>query len=167
MRTRPWFKSRWPWVTVTLGITISLLVLATRSSPRKTTVRIAAPGPEHDRPRDGSEVHEGLRYLDAMSEPSLKAIATADRSLTVYRVVWLPTFHRPISVRVVKSETGATLHATQLDGAGGYQPGKVSVRKTVELSRGQWDDLSRLVSEARLWSLPSAGVPRLITDGDC
>jgi hypothetical protein len=59
--------------------------------------------------------HEGLReslwfqkYLRAMKEPSLRRLAEKDRTATVYRFLWLPSFHDPISVRFVKSDEGVT-----------------------------------------------------------
>jgi hypothetical protein len=54
------------------------------------------------------------RYLRAMNEPSLRRLAEMDRGATVYRFVWMPSFHDAISVRFVKSDQGVILHAVRL-----------------------------------------------------
>ena len=64
------------------------------------------------------------KHLRAMKEPSLWKLAQNDRSAVVYRFLWLPTFDRPVSVRLVKSGESALLDAVELDGRGGYEPGK-------------------------------------------
>ena len=43
------------------------------------------------------------KHLKAMKEPSLWKLAQNDRSAIVYRFLWLPTFDRPVSIRLVKS----------------------------------------------------------------
>src|SRR5262245_8575536 len=77
-------------------------------------------------------------HLRAMAEPSLSC---GDSSGESYRFLWLRTFGRPIAVRV---ETGkpSTLTAVELDGAGGYQPGKISRRVQRQLSADEWKAFS-------------------------
>jgi hypothetical protein len=49
------------------------------------------------------------KHLKVMKEPSLWRLSERDRSATVYRFLWLPTFHRPVSVRVVQRRGGHAL----------------------------------------------------------
>lgn len=68
--------------------------------------------------------------LEAMSEPALKPVA----GMHTYRFTWLRTFHHPVTVRVVMDHARCTLHATELDGAGGYAPGKVFRQKVEDIA---------------------------------
>ena len=40
------------------------------------------------------------KHLDAMGEPSLLALSQRDRDVTVYRLLWLPSFDHPVCVRI-------------------------------------------------------------------
>ncbi len=69
-------------------------------------------------------------HLSAMREPSLWKLAETDATATVYRFLWLPTFHNAISVRFVKSEEGAVLNAVRLGGESGFEAGNIVARKS-------------------------------------
>jgi hypothetical protein len=96
-----------------------------------------------------------------MKEPSLWTLSKTDPSATVFRLLWLPSFDRPISVRIVKSKDSIVVHVIELDGAGGFAPGKVAVDKTMTLRKGQWEEFQRLVDAAKFWALPTTS-----QDGD-
>lgn len=70
------------------------------------------------------------RHLAAAREPSLYVDASRPRSaLSTVRFTWLRSFHQPVFVRVEGLDTPkARLVATELSGAGGYDPGTVKVR---------------------------------------
>jgi hypothetical protein len=104
--------------------------------------------------------------LKAMKEPSLWQLSKTDRSATVYRFLWLPTFHRPVSVRLVRSSEGTILHAVLLDGRGGYEPGKIIVSKTVKISAKQWESFQRLLDKVQFWEMPSKDPGNFGKDGD-
>lgn len=95
--------------------------------------------------------------LKAMREPSLWTLSRSDAMLSVYRFLWLPTFRHPTCVRIAHSAEGIGLHAVTLDGLGGYDPGKVSLRRKVELNEDQWDGLATVLSKAGFWSMPTRG----------
>lgn len=95
------------------------------------------------------------KHLRAMDEPPLWKPAKQSRPLTVYRFLWLPAFHRPEAIRIVKDGDETILHLVQLDGKGGYEPGKVAVTKNVKLTQEQWDELSSRISKVRFWELPT------------
>src|SRR5271166_4529571 len=71
-----------------------------------------------DTDREGNDfiVEWYSKHLKAMKEQSLWKLSQKDRSSTVYRFLWLPTFHHPVSVRLVRSSEGVILHAVSLDG---------------------------------------------------
>ena len=103
------------------------------------------------------------KHLRAMGEPSLWAHARDPQNPTVYRLLWLPTFRHPVCVRIHRTPSGATLHATVLDGKGGYEPGFVAIERDIVLSEKQWIDMSELVERAGFWDMPT----RLEDDGGC
>jgi hypothetical protein len=103
--------------------------------------------------------------LYAMKEPSLWSLSKEDRQAVVYRFFWAPSFERPIVVRVVLLDQGATLHAVQFDAHSGYFGAKPAVRKSVTLTRDQWTELKRRVDEARFWSMPTVCWTNGIADG--
>jgi hypothetical protein len=95
------------------------------------------------------------KALKAMKEPSLWKLSQKDRSATVYRFLWLPTFSRPVAVRVVRSSEGAMLHAVLLDGQGGYDPGKIIVSRSAKLGEKQWEEFLRYLAKVKLWEMPT------------
>lgn len=72
-----------------------------------------------------------------------------------YRFVWLRTFHHPIGVSVVRAAGGWMLYATELNGAGGYQPGAVLRTVRVALDAKQIEGIQRQIDAAGVWSLPT------------
>lgn len=89
------------------------------------------------------------QHLIAMGEPALKPSANA----RTYRFLWLRTFHHPVAVRVVRDASGDRLIAVELDGAGGYKPGKVLRRREVTLPAAQADAFERAIEGEGFWSL--------------
>jgi len=93
------------------------------------------------------------RQLEAMSEPVLGPTA-GTRS---YRFTWLRTFNHPVAVRIVITQERCMLYATELDGAGGYAPGKVYRRKTEALAAEQCWEFEKMIQHSGFWSLPPRG----------
>lgn len=84
----------------------------------------------------------------------------------VYRFTWLRTSHAPVVVRVEKRADRFTLTAKQLDGAGGYEPGRLVVNRTVQLGSTEWAHLRMLLDSAAFWSPATrANDPRIGLDG--
>lgn len=95
------------------------------------------------------------KALTAMKEPSLSAGQT--RETESYRFLWLRTFHNPIVVRVWRSGTTVQLIAKQLDGAGGYDPGKLVVNNTRALTSKEWDEFAKHLEQSSYWTLKTDG----------
>jgi hypothetical protein len=93
------------------------------------------------------------KYLRVMKEPELRRLAEKDRTATVYRFVWLPSFHDPISVRFVKSDRGVVLHALRLKLDDEYQPVQIVSRKSVNLKKPHWERIANHLTRARFWDL--------------
>jgi len=89
-------------------------------------------------------------FLREMDEPSLSC---GDGEGDAFRFLWLRTWGRPIAVRLHRSSGGASLFAVELDGAGGYEPGKVSRRIERKLTEAEWkgvEDAARRLAFAEL-----------------
>lgn len=131
------------------------------------------PSSADEPPKANKQRSHGATYYDkhltAMREPLLSKLAEVDRTATVYRFVWLPSFHNPIAVRFVKSADGAVVHAVRLDSQGGYEPGNILRRKSAKLNPAHWQRIANALAKAKFWTLPTSQRPpfgRLTTDGD-
>ena len=91
------------------------------------------------------------QHLRAMREPRLCEPSDVER----YRFLWLRTFHRPVAVRVERTEAGASLTARELGGAGGYAPGELARGATRDLTSSEWAELQRKLDAAGYWTLPT------------
>jgi len=94
------------------------------------------------------------RQLNGLEEPSLWALSQDDKHATVYRFLWLRTFHHPIAIRVVIAPDGtAELIMKMSGGAGGYGPGPLIENQTKKLSATEVTDLLEQVNNANFWKL--------------
>jgi hypothetical protein len=93
--------------------------------------------------------------LRAMGEPSLSCGSPG----RVYRFTWLRTFHHPIAVRVTDFGRRGRLDAIELDGAGGYEPGRPLRRRRFLLGAKTMVELRDAMASA--WDIaatePSSG----------
>ena len=112
--------------------------------------------------RDEFRVRWYTEHLAAMGEPSL--YFAYDPTGESYRFLWLRSFHHPVAVRVWSSGDEHFLVVKQLDGAGGYAPGRLSVNRTRPLSKDEWDEFVRLLDGICYWQLPTED-SRLGNDG--
>jgi hypothetical protein len=93
------------------------------------------------------------RQLRALEEPSLYP---PKQFTEIYRFTWLRTFHNPMVFRFTVHDDGAgTLIVKRTNGAGGYKPGVVDMRKDITLSKGQVDELKRNLDDMSYWEQPT------------
>ena len=90
------------------------------------------------------------RMLSAMKEPIL---TDYEGDAEIYRFTWLRSFHRPIMIRVEKSNNSIKLTAKELNGRGGYQPGKLSNVITLRISEYQWNLGVSMIKDLNFWNL--------------
>lgn len=91
--------------------------------------------------------------LSAMGEPSLWQLSKHDRNARVYRVLRLPSFSPALAARlVVQSDGSGTAEITELDGAGGFEPGKPMRRLSRDLAPSQVRDLDALFDRSGFWT---------------
>ena len=93
--------------------------------------------------------------LRALQEPSLWAVSKTKSSQS-YRFVWLRTWDRPISVRLDINNDGTGRLVTKMSsGTGGYDPGKLVLDRTRQLTKEQSASLLLKVETAAFWGLPT------------
>src|SRR5437764_1153773 len=120
----------------TTRLTIAVAAVALALSP---VMAVGPPGerpyfPERafyeDKERNDFWDKEYTKALRAMGEPSLWKLAEDGHAVSVYRLLWVSSFHHRVSVRIVKSGGSFVLHAVELDGKGGLDPGKIAIKKS-------------------------------------
>jgi hypothetical protein len=108
-----------------------------------------------DNEKDGDGYHRNWysEYLKSMKEPSL--IVPEFGQKCVIRFLWLRTFHCPIAVRIEKQGDSILLHATELTGKGGYEPGKIKNIVKKDISKNDYEKISQLLIDTDFWKLPT------------
>jgi len=90
-------------------------------------------------------------------------LSRSNPNATVYRLLWLPSFHHSICVRIDRKHGGAKVHATVLDSQGGYEPGLVAIDRNITLADEDWKNLDRHLEQAAFWTMTT----RSADDGGC
>ena len=89
-------------------------------------------------------------HLFAMKEPVL----FSDSSQTeIYRFVWLRTFHNPISIRIERQQNIYLLTWKLCNGAGGYEPGLLTIAKQKQVDDTTWEKFKTLLNQIDFWSM--------------
>jgi hypothetical protein len=149
-------------------VLVSLIVISGwNCSPRSQSVRPECPSSDAEDyffpigPAYPTQSHMGRSgcdgcsiHLRAMQEPSLSCGKSTAES--TYRFLWLRTFDHPISVRVEVNGSTSVLHAVELDGAGGYTPGKVLKRVERALSPAEQEELMAKLNGIRFWGMKTS-----------
>ena len=92
------------------------------------------------------------KHLRAMSELSLSE-ASKDKTLVVYRFLWLRTFHHPIAIRLtVRPDGTGSLTGKMMSGQGGYEPGRLTEKSSVEVSEQQVQGFLHLLDKTSFWA---------------
>ena len=99
------------------------------------------------------------KHLNAAREKSI--VAPTDG--VVVRLTWLRSFHSPIVVRI-NCAARCTITGKRLNGAGGYEPGRIVERRVDRLTDSEAQELYRLVALANL-SDPMPESEILMMDG--
>jgi hypothetical protein len=137
-------------LTFTIGVTFAALLTVTHYSsntPSQSNVNCV---PKYS-PNSANE--DWHRILDRFQEtPLAEPPACVDES---YRLIWIPTFHSPLSVRIWRAGEKQFLVTKQLDGKGGYGMGHLAHEEFQSLSDDEWNEFMRLLRRSGCWDLPS------------
>ena len=92
------------------------------------------------------------KHLRAMSEPSLSD-ASKGKTLVTYRFLWLRTFHHPIAIRLsIRPDGTGLLIGKMMSGQGGYEPGRLAQKSSVEVSEPEVQQFLSLLQRASFWT---------------
>jgi len=92
------------------------------------------------------------KHLAAMREPILKPDYT-NHAQFAFRVLYLPTWGRPLSVRYWSSGTNFFRRSVMLSGNGGYDPGTVKKESEIEVPKEEIDQLNAELEKIKFWSI--------------
>lgn len=95
------------------------------------------------------------KHLMAMDEPSLFSLQNYTGES--YRFLWLRTFDNPIAIRLWRSSDQRFITVKQLDGKGGYEPGKLIINKTRTVDEREWGIFNDHLEQSCYWDLPRVG----------
>lgn len=115
---------------------------------------------------DDLDAQEITGHLRAMGELPLWNRGKNDRETAIVRLLWLPSFHHPVVVRIVKSGDSVMLYAIELDGTPTTSKGKVSAKKQAKLTNAEWTKLQTYLEHARFWEKPTNVKSPPREDGD-
>jgi hypothetical protein len=100
------------------------------------------------------------RKLYDMEEP----LVYNQKEKTIYRFIWLRSFHSPIVIRVEKLNDSIQLTWKLASGAGGYSTGDLVTNKSKTVSVKDWQKFLKLLTKAKYWQL-DAEVGSIGADG--
>ncbi|MEO5857809.1 MAG: hypothetical protein ABIR33_02555 [Pyrinomonadaceae bacterium] len=106
--------------------------------------------------------------LRRFNEQPLSAIDSGSVN-RVYRLILMPTFDRPVCVRVESKQGRKTVAIKVLDGLGGYgaeEYGKFMSAKERALTEQEWTEIERLIESSSFWYIPRIDIRAVpVTDG--
>lgn len=100
-------------------------------------------------------------HLNALEEPVLSDTLP----IKVFRFTWVRTFHNPIVIGLENNNDSIILYWKVCDGAGGYEPGKITENKSKVLTIKEWTDFVSSINSINFWNLPTTQSGILGTDG--
>lgn len=81
-------------------------------------------------------------------------LPTDDPEAELYRMTFIPTFFRPVKIRVERHKEEYVLVAKRLSGQGGFEVGTLKDEKRRRLKAEEWNRLLALIDEAGFWNMP-------------
>jgi hypothetical protein len=94
-------------------------------------------------------------HLLSMAEQPLYP-PVADQA-AICRLLFLPTFHRPVVVRLIEADGTWRVVCKRTNGRGGYRPGPLINEETRGLSSVEAKQFAVYLSQVELWDMPSIG----------
>jgi hypothetical protein len=138
------------------GCLLALLAIACGSTPARPAPYFP-PGTFEEAPGDDDEfvVSWYSKYLRALREPSLAAVASNQRAHS-YRFLWLRSFDPPIALRVdIEPDGSGTLTVKATGGKGGFETGTLVTNRRRVMPRAEVHGFLSALATARFWQLPT------------
>lgn len=81
------------------------------------------------------------------------ALPIDDVNVESYRITIIPTFFKPIKIRVEKHNGEYRIVAKRLSGQGGFDAGTLEVEKSRALKDSEWRHLMSLLAASQFWEM--------------
>jgi hypothetical protein len=91
------------------------------------------------------------KHLYALNEPVLVHSLQSE----IFRFTYLRTFDNPIVVGLENNSDTITLYWKVSYGAGGYEPGRLIINQSKELSLKEWNKFKNKVESVEFWNIPT------------
>lgn len=91
------------------------------------------------------------KFLKAFKEKPL--FETSNKELEIYRFTWLRTFHHPVVIKIEKQKDKVSISFKELDGLGGYKPGKIINNEKNSMGKENWCKFIKLLNETDYWQM--------------
>ncbi len=89
--------------------------------------------------------------LHAMREP----VICDQKDRTVYRFLWLRSFHAPVAIRFEKKDNGYMLYWKTLSRENEDAPWTIDISRSKKVSERKWNKFMSLLKSANFWEMPS------------
>lgn len=103
------------------------------------------------------------KHLKALGELPLHRMVEQDAE--IYRLLLLPTFTRPLCVRIEHRPAETRLMAARLSGRGGYEPGVVDKKQERLVKQAEWERARQILARPALWQTPRQNSRHYTLDG--
>lgn len=95
---------------------------------------------------ESEDLRPQTHILELLGEPSLEKIVEREQ-LPAIRLIWVRTFHHPISLRAYMTKEGPRFRVARMSGKGGYDWGKLDFENDFPLKDDAWKHLLQLLNE--------------------
>jgi len=136
-----------------LGITFTSIWISTRQPSPVSQIPASKCAPAYD----ATLVKEKIRENDdpdlfrAFQE--LPLYAMPDCVDEAYSLIWIPSFHGPVLVRVWRVGDESFMTAKRLDSEGWSRLGNIKEINARSLTKSEWREIKDLLARARYWQL--------------
>ena len=151
-----------------LGYLLLLLILFALSAcgtPKPTMINSIPIDEPSNRPPSQGELEWFNDVLARMQEPPIISAAGRQPSRAGLRLLIIPTFRPPETVRIEKTGESYELHYKLLSGAGGYNPGNLTASSSRSISADAWRSINEQALSESLLQLPRRNIG-CVFDGD-
>ena len=83
----------------------------------------------------------------------MPVLPTDELDAEMYRMTFIPTFFKPIKIRVERRKAEYIIVAKRLSGQGGFDAGTLQTEKRHKLKQAAWQHLISLLAKAGFWTM--------------
>jgi len=94
------------------------------------------------------------KHLTVMREPVIEPSSSPEGDFS-FRILYLPTWGRPVSVRYWNNGTNYFRRSVMLSGDGGYDPGVIKKESQTEVYKQEVDQLMANLDKIQFWRIPT------------